>query len=105
MTPEPWRQIEELYLAAIDLNKDGRTALLSQASPEVRREVEAMLAQPARSNLLDHLVREGKGEPSAALPAGPGVQLGQYKIETVIGAGGMGTVFRAVDTKLKRPVA
>src|SRR5580698_6976484 len=35
----------------------------------------------------------------------PGQQLGQYTIEAAIGAGGMGVVFRANDTKLHRPVA
>jgi len=35
----------------------------------------------------------------------PGQQLGQYTIEAAIGAGGMGVVFRAHDTKLHRPVA
>ena len=64
-----------------------------------------MLAQPARSNLLDHPAWGSEPEPSAALPLGPGVQLGQYRIEAAIGAGGMGTVFRALDTKLHRPVA
>ncbi len=44
-------------------------------------------------------------EPSARMPLEPGAQFGQYKIETAIGAGGMGTVFRAVDVKLHRPVA
>jgi len=43
-------------------------------------------------------------EPSAEWLA-PGAQLGQYKIEAEIGAGGMGVVFRAHDTKLQRPVA
>ena len=38
-------------------------------------------------------------------PLAPGQQLGQYTIEAAIGAGGMGVVFRAVDTKLHRPVA
>jgi len=105
MTPERWRRIEELYLAAMELKGAERTALLAQASPEVRQEVEAMLAQPARSNLLDHPAWGSEPEPSAALPLGPGVQLGQYRIEAAIGAGGMGTVFRALDTKLHRPVA
>ena len=38
-------------------------------------------------------------------PLAPGQQLGQYTIEAAIGAGGMGVVFRAHDTKLHRPVA
>ncbi len=105
MTPELWRQIEEIYLAAIDLNEDKRAVLLSQAPPEVRHEVEALLAQAAKSNLPGHPVGAGEPEPTAAMPAGPGAQLGQYRIETVIGAGGMGTVFRAIDTKLNRAVA
>jgi eukaryotic-like serine/threonine-protein kinase len=104
MTPERWRQIEELYLAAIELKGEERAALLARAGPDIRQEVEAMLAHPSRSNLLDRPAWENEPE-SSALPPGPGVQLGQYKIETEIGAGGMGTVFRAVDTKLQRLVA
>jgi serine/threonine protein kinase len=34
-----------------------------------------------------------------------GTQLGPYRIETVIGEGGVGVVYRALDTKLNRPVA
>ncbi|HTA70297.1 MAG TPA: protein kinase [Bryobacteraceae bacterium] len=105
MTPEQRRQIEKLYLAAIDLNEDERAVLLSQAGPEIRREVEAMLAQPTRSNLRDRPAWEGEPElPAAPLP-GPGVQLGQFRVETALGAGGMGIVFRAIDTRLNRPVA
>ena len=36
---------------------------------------------------------------------GPGERLGQYIIESELGAGGMGQVFRARDTRLRRPVA
>jgi len=105
MTPEQRRQVEELYLAATRLTGEERAALLAQAGPDVRREAEAMLAQPSRSTLLDHPTWESEPEPSASSLPGPGIQLGQYRIETAIGAGGMGTVFRAVDTKLNRPVA
>ena len=35
----------------------------------------------------------------------PGTRLGQYEVESPIGAGGMGEVYKARDTKLNRPVA
>jgi len=100
MSPEQWRQIEALYRAAMELQDEERAALLDKAAPEVRSEVEKMLTLPAGSNLRDRLT-----ESTAKLPIGPGMVLSHYKIETAIGAGAMGTVFRAVDTKLQRPVA
>lgn len=36
---------------------------------------------------------------------GPGARLGPYEIQSAIGAGGMGEVYRARDTRLKRDVA
>ena len=88
MTPERWCQIEQLYLAAMELDGKEREALLAREGPDVRQKVEAMLGQAAGSN-----------------PLGAGAQIGQYKIETAIGAGAMGTVFRAFDVRLNRPVA
>ena len=105
MTPERWRQIEEFYLAAIDLREDERAALLACADPDVRHQVEAMLAQPAGSKLIDPPGWALESEPLASPPLAPGAELGQYRIESAIGAGGMGVVFRAYDTKLHRPVA
>jgi serine/threonine protein kinase len=105
MTPERWRQIEQLYLAAVELRGTERAALLAQADPDIRQEVEAMLLQPTGSKLLSHTDWKAETETSADSPPGPGTQIGQYRIESAIGAGGMGVVFRATDTKLNRPAA
>jgi serine/threonine protein kinase len=39
------------------------------------------------------------------LPITPGTRLGPYEIQALLGAGGMGEVYRARDSKLKREVA
>ena len=45
MASERWRQIEELYQSALKLGAAERSALLAGADPELRREVEALLAE------------------------------------------------------------
>jgi serine/threonine protein kinase len=39
------------------------------------------------------------------LPVGVGASIGTYRLEATLGQGGMGVVFRALDTKLNRPVS
>jgi len=53
MFPERFRQVEELYHAARESAGAERAALLSRADPELRAAVEALLAQPERSEFLD----------------------------------------------------
>jgi Tol biopolymer transport system component len=102
MSPGRWRQIEELYQAARDLDGTRRAELLAQADPDLRREIEKLLDQPTSGSPLDSPAWEEAG--AVATPS-IGSQLGPYRIEERIGSGGMGEVYRAIDTRLRRAVA
>ena len=108
MNPERLRQIEDLYHSARECEPDKRSAFLSGAcrgDPELRREVESLLAQdPAREGMLDRPAA-ALLEDSAVMMLAAGARLGPYQIEARIGAGGMGEVYRARDSKLGRDVA
>jgi eukaryotic-like serine/threonine-protein kinase len=97
-----WQQIEELYNAALARQPEERSTLLDQADPDLRREVELMLAQ--KGSLMDRPAWEALPEDTVTMLAA-GHRLGRYEIEAPLGAGGMGEVFRARDTLLNRTVA
>jgi dipeptidyl aminopeptidase/acylaminoacyl peptidase len=104
MTPERWRQLEELYDAVKDLTPSERNARLENVDPEVRSGLEAILAQEGSE--LEHPAWEGRASLlQTHFLVADGAQFGPYKIDQRIGAGGMGEVFRAIDTRLGRAVA
>jgi hypothetical protein len=82
MDSERWRQIEELYDAALACERAERSALLDQAGPEVRREVELLLAQ--EGSLFDRPAWEGMPE-TTEVQVVAGRLVGRYEIEGQLG--------------------
>jgi len=112
-----WRQIEQLYHAALEREPGERASFLEQScagDPSLRQEVESLLAVADDSDgYLKAAVR-------AATPQNSGVNaqampehdlrpiprtLGRYELLEQVGKGGMGVVYRAVDPAIGRIVA
>jgi serine/threonine protein kinase len=113
MRVERRREIERLIECVGGLDSARRTEFLEQACAGdslLRRDVESLLA--LQDEAQDFLERPAVALEAAALAgeedgAGPppGTQVGPYRVIARVGAGGMGEVYRARDTRLERDVA
>ena len=110
LSPDDRQRLTEVFAGARALPLSDRPAYLSGAcagNEALRLEVESLLASDERvkSFLESPAVLLGDLTPHAAQLRIEGRRLGAYQVQALLGAGGMGEVYRARDTELNRDVA
>jgi serine/threonine protein kinase/Flp pilus assembly protein TadD len=111
MNPERWAQIEDLYHAALEREPEARASFLAEGcagDEELRLETTSLLAShgqtgdfltaPAAEIVAKVIAAEMSSHPV-------GRQIGRYRMQSLLGAGGMGEIYLAEDTQLERKVA
>lgn len=112
MNPDRWKSLDDLFHLALECDAESRSAFVLQATAgdnDLRRELEAMLAHhdqahsfielPAYAVVGETIIEDDSPEQLI------GATLGPYRVLSVLGKGGMGVVYEALDQELRRKVA
>ncbi len=114
MTPERWKQVEEVFQAALDFPIERRDAFLDEAcgnDAALRQQVEALVESHDRAgSFIEAPAFAGANyttKPDEPIGVMIGRRVGSYKIVREIGRGGMGAVYLAArdDEMFQKRVA